>query len=1276
MTELKFVMWNCSGFLSSSSAEEKLHFLEISSHFDVLILVETHHKKLDDISPFFNRYSNNFTILHTEATTSDPYSGIGILVSNRFRIEGCMALYPGRLLNFKLKNSREVYNISVMYGLSGNNVSPESVHLFTEHLISCHSASDLNVILGDFNFVHDDFDRANKNGTGMNQSDKRVAEVWLSFLDRLGLVDPFRVRNPRKRYFSYIHTQHNSKSRLDRLYVNEENCNNVFHYKHILQSSWPKAHRILSFVLRESVERGPGYWKMNTSILMDPAFSVIVQSTVNDILALNIPDPIERWLIFIETIRIEARLYCSKKRSIEVKIRDICVKNIESLEQNPRLGSNTALQSHYDYYKSRLNVWNKKQIEGYRMRIKTQPRFEYGEPQISFFADLERKSAKKKAISHLQGSDGVVKHDTPGLKATALDFYSDLFSAKPCDEKVAQKLLSNVKKQLSPEKRQSLDRLITKEELLDAIMKLKKNKSPGPDGIPAEFYQVFWPFIQDIYYDFLCEVRNTSFPTGKNTSVTTLIYKEKGEIFLLANYRPIALMNVDVKILTKLLAMRLVLVLPSIIHESQTAIYGRRIDDNIHLVRDIIDYANKNDEEAALLFLDQEKAFDRVSHKFLFKVLTAFGFGASFIDWIRVLYSNASTKIDVNGFLTDRVSLKSGVRQGCPLSALLYVLVIEILALQLRANPNIVGFTISNSKVVSSHYADDAVIKITQNRCFKEVYKDLQDYEKASGSKINYEKTKGLWLGKWKNRTDDPFEGLYVDDSRKIKWTSANVKYLGIYVGNSDPDIQTFKEIIPKVKKRLNFWKPLKLPILSKARVIEIFHASKLFFACSFYPLPTTMEEEVRSAFMDYIIFPRNRNEVSRMEMEKLRYFGGIKLINIQLKAQTPKVHWLMRLLVEDHLLIHRNVFNALFGPQPGNVKGEDLIFAEHSFLRNLMIPSGFYREALLGASNFYTYKYYDQIENEHLFYNPIFTTTVEDSIHDRTLSHFRGKGPLSKLTTYGDLLHAEITLTQPKILAALRRKRDSIHNIRDSAPFHLILSRMDGKEYPFKSISQKLIYSELVYAQSKDHGYETRWVLEREPLGLIDWGEVWSNVHDNFHTEEIKSTVWDQIHLNFYTTYNYNKWHNTLHPCPLCRKIPEDVFHIILDCRFTKVMWRRIERVLFRIIPRSPSLHEKAFGIYPINKKLRYAATLRNWLTFFLRHMIMQEEKVAYHSGTPPRAPSFFLKFNERVKEALHLKSIQYRSRGLSKKFEDIVTVNEAVSTVKQGVFSWHDLM
>ena len=209
--------------------------------------------------------------------------------------------------------------------------------------------------------------------------------------------------------------------------------------------------------------------------------------------------------------------------------------------------------------------------------------------------------------------------------------------------------------------------------------------------------------------------------------------------------------------------MRLKHILPHIIHESQTAVYGRHIGNNINLIRDLIDLANKNDEEAGFLFIDQEKAFDRVNHKVLYEVLQGFGFGKTFVNWIKLIYLGASTRVSVNGFLTENIPLKSGVRQGCPLSALLYVMVIELLALQLRNNPNIVGFTINGEKIVSSHYADDAVIKITQNRCFKEVYKDLLLYKEATGAKVNFNKTKGSWVGKWKYRTDDPFQQLFLE---------------------------------------------------------------------------------------------------------------------------------------------------------------------------------------------------------------------------------------------------------------------------------------------------------------------------------------------------------------------------------------------------------------------------------------------------------------------------------------------------------------------------------
>ena len=130
-----------------------------------------------------------------------------------------------------------------------------------------------------------------------------------------------------------------------------------------------------------------------------------------------------------------------------------------------------------------------------------------------------------------------------------------------------------------------------------------------------------------------------------------MVVKKKGKIFLLENYRPISLINVDIKILCKALANRLKIVLPSIIHASQTAVFGRQIDQTVHLVRDLIDLANKEDDTAAFIFLDQEKAFDRVNHKFLFKVMRSFGFGESFIHWIHLLYSNATAVLNINGFL-------------------------------------------------------------------------------------------------------------------------------------------------------------------------------------------------------------------------------------------------------------------------------------------------------------------------------------------------------------------------------------------------------------------------------------------------------------------------------------------------------------------------------------------------------------------------------------------------------------------------------------------------
>ena len=112
------------------------------------------------------------------------------------------------------------------------------------------------MILGDFNFVDNDLDRVNRKVTGMNQRDATLESRWTEFVNGMDLSDPFRLRNPRKRMFSYVHTQHGAKSRIDRVYMNEENCPDIFHYKHT-PNKW--LHRVVTFSIREKSERGPGF---------------------------------------------------------------------------------------------------------------------------------------------------------------------------------------------------------------------------------------------------------------------------------------------------------------------------------------------------------------------------------------------------------------------------------------------------------------------------------------------------------------------------------------------------------------------------------------------------------------------------------------------------------------------------------------------------------------------------------------------------------------------------------------------------------------------------------------------------------------------------------------------------------------------------------------------------------------------------------------------------------------------------------------------------------
>ena len=213
-----------------------------------------------------------------------------------------------------------------------------------------------------------------------------------------------------------------------------------------------------------------------------------------------------------------------------------------------------------------------------------------------------------------------------------------------------------------------LEKAISIEEIINAINSMQSGKSPGPDGFPSEFFKKFKNQLAPILLSVFEESFNSgSLPPTLRQAVISLIPKKEKNPLECGAYRPISLLNVDSKILSKMLACRLEAVLPSIVSDDQTGfIKNRHSFFNVRRLFNILYDPAPPDTPEVMLSLDAEKAFDRVEWDYLFYTLKQFGFGARFISWIMVLYSSPAVRTNNN--LSSYFPLRRGTRQGCPVA--------------------------------------------------------------------------------------------------------------------------------------------------------------------------------------------------------------------------------------------------------------------------------------------------------------------------------------------------------------------------------------------------------------------------------------------------------------------------------------------------------------------------------------------------------------------------------------------------------------------------------
>ena len=384
-------------------------------------------------------------------------------------------------------------------------------------------------------------------------------------------------------------------------------------------------------------------------------------------------------------------------------------------------------------------------------------------------------------------------------------FYSGLYKKddlEPSKNLMNTFLENPLMPRLSVDDSQVCEGKLTIEECVKSLNSFEPNKSPGNDGLTVEFYKFFWNIVGEL----LVASLNYSYDVGelsnsqKKAIIILLHGKKDKDKRHISNWRPISLINVDVKIGSKAIAKRL--------------------------------------------------AFDSVSREFLFRTPSAARFSSSFIQWVHTFYNNIYSCVSNNGFATAHFDIQRGVRQGDPLSPYLFIIVLETLASTIRSDNDIRGIMVDGQEIKLGLFADDLPWFLKNDKALKKFLELVLLFGKCSGLVINHNKSEILLL-----RNSFPAPPNLDHTPLKDLKIKISVKILGVYF-TYDHRLRrklNFDEITKTIKDKLRIWKWRDLTIIGRIQLVKTFIIPTFLYRASLICMDKEFVNEVNKIIFDFI---------------------------------------------------------------------------------------------------------------------------------------------------------------------------------------------------------------------------------------------------------------------------------------------------------------------------------------------------------------------------------------------------------------------------------------